>query len=304
MLIMKILFLLMLSFLLMGISVYATEAEPILILNMANTPNKLPRTYRYTGDPYLIKTGEAPTRKGLEKLNIAGSSQFSEEGLKTVLEKLQWPQKMIVVDLRQESHGFLNGAAISWFSHRDWNNKGKTDSEALADQTARLKQLSEMKTVIVTKLLSRTLDGGIAKKSEQLYIVDRVADEPEVVAAHHLGYFRLFNTDHVPPRDAEVNKFIAILKENPGTLLYLHCSAGKGRTTVFMLMADMFYNAKELSFEEIVARQYYLGGTNILDLKGKEDWRYPYKMQRVEFLKKFYAYARNNQDNFTTPFVQ
>ena len=43
-----------------------------------------------------------------------------------------------VFDLRQEDHGFINGEPVSWYATNNWANVGKTQSEIVAEETARL----------------------------------------------------------------------------------------------------------------------------------------------------------------------
>ncbi len=83
----------------------------------------------------------APTtnRLGLETLSISGSAQFSREGLRQLQEKLAG-KKLLVVDLRQESHGFLNGWPVSWYADHDWANLGKTLKEV--ESFSKWKQLN------------------------------------------------------------------------------------------------------------------------------------------------------------------
>ena len=42
---------------------------------------------------------------------------------------------MLIVDLRQESHGFLNGNAISWYGTRNAANEGKIGRQIEAEQS-------------------------------------------------------------------------------------------------------------------------------------------------------------------------
>ena len=43
-----------------------------------------------------------------------------------------------IVDLREESHGFFDGIAVSWYGEHDWGNVGLTQEEALADEAERI----------------------------------------------------------------------------------------------------------------------------------------------------------------------
>jgi hypothetical protein len=47
-----------------------------------------------------------------------------------------------VLDLRGESHDFVGGTAVSWFSSRDWANKDKTPEQISNDESQLLATLT------------------------------------------------------------------------------------------------------------------------------------------------------------------
>jgi hypothetical protein len=57
-------------------------------------------------------------------------------------------------------------------------------------------------------------------------------------------------------------------------------------------MYDMIRNAKEVSFEDILTRQSFIGGLNLLNESSNSDWRKPHFEERKDFLKKFYKYCQ------------
>ena len=103
--------------------------------------NQLPRNFRMGSDKYVgvTKTGIMPTRKGMDTMNASASSCFSEKELEAILKKVPVkPSQFYDVDLRGESHGYLNGTAVSWFANHDWGNDGRTEkSSLLRSRTAR-----------------------------------------------------------------------------------------------------------------------------------------------------------------------
>lgn len=60
--------------------------------------------------------------------------KFTPAQLKYVAAKLREKTSGPIydVDLRQESHGYLDGIPVSWYGERDWANLGKSRHEALA----------------------------------------------------------------------------------------------------------------------------------------------------------------------------
>ena len=83
----------------------------------------LPRNFRTMEDefhaPYKKDMDDSyvPTREGLERLHASGSGEFSASGLHSLLEALAEKTQMpiCIVDLREESHGFFDGIAVSWY---------------------------------------------------------------------------------------------------------------------------------------------------------------------------------------------
>jgi hypothetical protein len=57
-------------------------------------------------------------------INAISSAQFSEDELQKLRQK--YPnEKIVIVDLRQESHGFINGKPVSWRSYFEKINQNK-----------------------------------------------------------------------------------------------------------------------------------------------------------------------------------
>ena len=263
--------------------------ELTLILNSENTEGELPRNFRLCSDPWLnAPDSKAPSRVGLESLQASGSGQFSENGLKAILARLKTSQPIIVVDLRQESHGFANGIAISWYAAHDASNVGKTLAEIEADELARLQKLLEEKNITIQEV-SRKEEDLIEKTTPVSITVNKVATEQQLTQSFKIGYFRIPVTDHLPPTPQDVERFLTFVKALPeGTWLHFHCEAGDGRTTTFLSLYDMIRNGKNVSFEDIIERQYLLGGINLADIVDKSSWKYPHEVKRLKFLKEFY----------------
>lgn len=121
----KILFLLIF----ISVSLMASETNrSILIVNMENL-SELPNKFR----------------KSIDSIRASGSSQFSENSLKIILDLL--PQGQVtIVDLREESHGFINGIAVSWWIDRNWGNIGKSLAEIQKDEKQNLIKASKLDT--------------------------------------------------------------------------------------------------------------------------------------------------------------
>src|SRR5437867_10804999 len=76
--------------------------------------NALPRNFRTTDDPLKANNGETPATIGLSDLRASGSGEFTADNLKLLLARTHGP--VTVVDLRQETHIFVNHLPVSWYA--------------------------------------------------------------------------------------------------------------------------------------------------------------------------------------------
>lgn len=241
--------------------------EPYLLLNMANKM-KLPKNFR-------IDT----------HLNASASGQFSTKSLETMLKAFPKDKSILVVDLRQESHGFANGAAISWRKPpKNWANIDKTLPEIIQDEKTRLKQLESHRFSLIYHF---GLPFPIYVRSTQT--------EEELTESFYLNYLRIPVADHRRPADADVDHFILSVRGLPSNaFVAFHCAAGKGRSTIFICMYDMIRNAKKTSYEAILERQYKSGGVDYLAVKANAAWKQSDFRKKQELLKNFYQYCRES----------
>lgn len=276
------------------------DSEAILILNMEDEAT-LPKRFRTAQSPFISEDVQEPlpTREGLDHLRISGSSQFSEKGLKVLISDLQAPHPLYILDLREECHGFVNGTAVSWYGIKNWGNVGKIQEQIEYSEKQLLEDTKLAGETIVHRVIKKD-DKGLNLPETQAFSmnVNWVATEQELSTNYPVYYLRMPTTDHVRPSDETVDRFIALVQGLPQSgWIHFHCAAGAGRTTTFMVMYDMMKNAKAISFEDIIKRQWYLGGIN-LTKDTKDSWKAPCAAERVRFLEEFYQYCKNNQDHF------
>lgn len=302
--------LIVLSLILLSISsamVCGQMMHTLLVLDMCNVPED-PKNFRTTSDPLPVIKGIK--WDGMTHLHMAGSGQFSELALKKILQRLNGfnglnVRRITIIDLRQEPHGFLNGNAISWYGPQNATNAGKTSEQIEDNQTHRLDKLASWDVVTVHQILKKTSDAVIAKTKSIEFPVRRVASEVELAQHFHVNYQRIYVEDFHAPIASEVDRFIQIAnKLSPHEWIYFHCRAGVGRTTTFMAMYDMMRNAKQVSFHDILARQAAIGGKDFNEKLDPGKWKYKFAVERSNFLKKFYEYAHDNNDNFQTSWTE
>jgi hypothetical protein len=262
--------------------------------------DKLPRNFRTANSAYRTdadpkKAGEGfeanPSRKGLATLYASGSAEFSAKEFDKMVPVLKEQAKgpIYIVDLRQESHGLINGTAVSWYGERDWGNLGKSKRAALRDEKSRLESVRG-KDVTMAKL-------GKDKKPVNPVTVkaESVMTEEQLVKSRGLRYFRIAATDHVWPSAENIDAFIRFTRKLPkDAWLHFHCQAGQGRTTAYMAMYDMMKNP-DLSLGTILSRQYLIGNNYVayrVAAPKDGDWKAAYYNQKADMVAKFYQYVQ------------
>lgn len=230
------------------------------------------------------KMDEMPKRFRKDvNLKCSGSAQFTGGNI-GMMKKAIGSSKIAVVDLRQESHGFINDMAVSWKPKgSNKANKGLSRKQVIKDEKKRLKSIELYKPIKIDK-----------KKITPT----KVQSEKELVKEQGMDYIRIPVTDTEKPDDEMVDYFVNVVRKLPeGTWLHFHCKAGIGRTTTFMTMYDIMKNAKKDSLEDIMERQVLLGGKNLLKPQDNKDSE---SHKRSDLIRNFYNYAKSNNDNFKT----
>ena len=253
------------------------------------------RSWRTSLSAYR-EAAEVPTRDGLDTLYVSASAQYSEAGMDTLVSRLQeiTDLPVYVVDLRQESHGFVDGAAVSLHGSRNQLNAGMDAVAVEADETERLAAL------VGTDFFAAPMGyADTALMSGFSAAVERAVTEREAAAQRGLGYVRIAATDQVWPEPQAVDAFVSFYRSLPESPVWLHfhCQAGHGRTTTFMVLYDMLRNP-ELDADTAAWRQYLLGGSNLLLVPSEgdaKDWRVAAARERLDGLRLFHDYAAEQQ---------
>lgn len=251
------------------------NTNTLVLLNMPNE-DELPRNFRICMQD--------------QKASVSASGQFSELGLKKILSILP-TTKVTIIDLREESHGFINGEAVSWHGPRGWGNRGKTFEKIVLDEFQRL--VSSLKQPLILAYKNKTIPYVLFPKEAY--------SEEELATSCQVNYLRLPVTDHCRPSDEVVDQFVNFVKSAPDDeWLHFHCSAGRGRTTTFLAMYEMIKNPNKLSFEQILDRQVQLGGIHLVTLPADLFWKHEHAEQRADFIRNFYQYCQE-RPNFDEP---
>lgn len=253
-----------------------------LVLDSFKNTNTLPQNFRKTTDLTAIKDNKSLNIKGLDNLNISGSQQFSVNSLPILIKAIGTPMPITVVDLRQESHGFINEFAVSWADEKNNANAGLTKEQVLLDEANKLKSIKP--NVPIT----------FYNHPKKVILPTKVQDENELVKSNSLSYNRIPVRDGGIPTDDMVDYFIDFVKTKPqNSWVHFHCKHGVGRTVTFMIMYDIIKNCREISADDIIKRQLALGDYD------KQQVKSFYNNERMSFLKGFYEYCKENGDSFS-----
>ncbi|MEZ4465226.1 MAG: hypothetical protein R3F43_12215 [bacterium] len=221
---------------------------------------------------------EAELRRLTRGVGVSASSQPSAPALAALVAQ-HAPRLVLVVDLRKESHGFLNGSAVSWYAQYNWGAVGLTSAEAEQLEALRLRLLAGAAEVDVgTKESVRA--GGAPDR----WTVQAVQSEREVVEALGGQYLRLPTDDHCGPGPEVVARWRAALRGLPSDVhVHVHCRGGRGRTASFLALREGFLTGA--SFEEAAARVQALTGYDLTALPDPAEAKYAAAVARLATLR-------------------
>lgn len=248
-------------------------------------------------DTHMMLKAYKGNTAGLDNLWMSGSGAPSVAGFQLIKNKIQQMTggsvgAVIDLDLRQESHGYINDEAMTLTAINDWGNSGKTNQQALAAEQDWLHRIQ--KEGLITQVLTPKQFKAGEYTQGKLVRIHALATEQKIAELTGMQYVRLMVTDHMAPGDADVDAFVELIRNLPtNAWLHIHCRGGDGRTTTFMVMYDMLNNADTVTFDEILKRQasvrpYY----DLYYIDRSTSERNAYYKKRLEFLKQFYLFAQ------------
>lgn len=197
-----------------------------------------------------------------EPLRIAGGGQPSKTTLAHLHEQLVLPDDtpLWVIDLRQESHGYLNEDAVSWHGVANAANRGKAAESVERDEQQRLAEAigTNVQAVPMGHYDEAHIPYTFAES------VTSFATERHVARKSGLGYVRIAATDMRWPEPQAIDDFVNFYRSLPQEhgWLYFHCQAGQGRTTTFMVLYEIL-ERPDCTADEAIAHQRALGGADL-----------------------------------------
>ena len=268
---------------------------------------------------------------GFSTLNISGSSQYSAEQFHWLADKIREiaPGKDVyIIDLRQESHGFVDGTAtqdgepvdckglpLSWYGEHNWANFGMTASEVLADEESRFQATVGQEISIKGRLSgggsgsgsgsgsggrpgSGGGSGGSDRRQRTIPVqVTAYTTEKKLAEAQGFHYLRLAIPDRTFPEPDVLDTFIDLVQgiDMDNSWLHFHCMAGLGRTGIMMSVYDMMKNP-DVPMLDILARQTMTGGSYPLSEGHSEDHLSSYDETRLRMVPLIYQYIQENHE--------
>ncbi len=222
-------------------------------------------------------------------INAIASAQFSENELQEVRKK--YPNdKIVIVDLRQESHGFINGNSVLWRSYFEKINQDKNISEILSDEKLRFNIAKKDHEIVINEVTKRDRENGWYKEiSPKIVTVNKAQNEKDLAAENGFEYQRFSVRDFDKPNEKEFLRMVSFIKNLPqDKKIYVHCAGGKGRTGMFLVTLDIIKNGKETALEEIFKRQNKLGSAKLDEISEEEAWNNEIAKERLTMLENFY----------------
>ena len=263
----------MLSLVLSMIHSTSFATEKTLLVIDGNGDKERPKNYR------IMKTKD---------LNIIGSGQFSKNQLALIQSEIKKP--IYIIDLRQESHGFVDGQPVSWYGPKNWDNLSKPENTIPYAEKHLLDGLKDKEHIEIKQILSKNKQKGevVDTKTINMRAVD-IQNEKELVDAFNMNYKRFYITDHAAPSPIQVKQFETFINSLPkDSWIYIHCRAGVGRTTTFMTLIEIMKSDCNRSLDDILEHQIQLGGKNLKDLPDTKAFKYDAAHKRLESIRAFY----------------
>lgn len=246
-------------------------------------------------EKYGLDTEYHVSTEGLDTLHASASAQFSVpqfEALADTLREVAGDKQIIIVDLREESHAFLNGASVSVFKLHNWGNLGLSLDKIEKDEKEYFHSL------LGTEITAWVEDDEVKQEDKLVFTVNDVITEKELVENEGFTYFRLDCTDHAWPTAEEIDRFIAFVKEvgTEDTWFHFHCHAGKGRTGVFLTLYDAIKNP-DVPMKDILYRHAMTNSNYPLYTGDPESYKAPLYEEKAEMTPLLFEYLEENGKN-------
>jgi|GEM_PF-3072522 len=249
-----------------------------------STPQSAIYNFRSTLNPLKLSRYQ-PNLSGLDTLNASASGHLSKIKIEKNLNHYKRP--LYVVDVRLEPDYFIKGIPVGWLGMREQNGH-LVDLYHAKSWTQKPWHKFKWGVRRLVNLGTTTIDP------------QQLTTEIDFLKPFNIAYYCCGSTRHHVHGDALIQEFITFLDHLPRKAwLHFHCATGRGRSTTFMVLYDIYRNHARVSLDDIILRQHMLGGENILDvaLRPKGTWTKTDLLKRKELAQDFYNYM-NDPDGY------
>jgi Inositol hexakisphosphate len=248
--------------------------------------------------PLVLDSDEPEARRFRHDpdLGVSGSAQFSLAGWQDIRERIGTPLggALYVADLREECHGFVGDAAVSWYGTQNAECVDIGDEAADDLERRRLDGLTGAAAVFLAN--AEDVKRGRSLRYRRRAGGD-VRDERAALGLPRGHYLRWRITDHRRPTIQVVEELVAWARAHLGRAhLHVHCRGGRGRTALVSTLLDILAHARDTALETILARQHQLSGYDLLRTTTPSAADAPHIAERRRFVSSFFTYARSVHD--------
>lgn len=182
-----------------------SNSKPILVYDITLDNGKL-RSYRNVVDCLHEPEKFANNNmQGFATLKISGSAQFSAQQLSYIFERSEG--QLFILDLRQETHGFINERAFALRDYRNQVNIGKTPEQINQEEKKLLTKIARQQTVILHEI-HKYEDGSFVPIKDLEVKVKSAFTEQELIQQTQANYVRFYVLDKHKPDDEQVDAFV------------------------------------------------------------------------------------------------
>ena len=213
---------------------------------------------------------------GLNELNAYGSGNLDLDLLKSVIEKE--PNKFYIINLLQIPTYYFKSRNLRWYGIGYLPNRGFFETKKSVRQRLMYK-------------FRKMLRGFPTELNDQSITIFQ--SEKQVVESLGAHFYTPQMDEDWLVETGYIDELVEFFKQLPNDAkLYFHCSHGKGRTTTFLILYDMFKNASKVSLKDFVNRHYCIGGEDVFNTEVWKDgtWTKRSLERRKELVENFYDY--------------
>ncbi len=217
-----------------------------------------------------FKANQTVNIKGLRELQVSGGRAPRYPDLQKRLSHVKLDK--IVLDVKSEPHGYIYGIPTTFLGY------GYTEPRF---------------GHYLRRLLST---GSLWEKPEDVYSED--------VEAKKYGFD--YKTVNVGSKfralDSNIDEVVAFIDQLPeNKWLHVHCTNGRGRTSMILTMIDIMKNAPAVPLDDILKRQHLLGSVDLNDTKvwRKGTYNTAQLTTRKQFIHDFYTFIVQRKNGGT-----